>query len=256
VRVKVLGAGGGEDVSNRLSSFLIDEKLLLDAGAVTRALSLKEQEKIKAVFLTHAHLDHIRDLPFLLDNFVSKKGHTIEVFALKEVLDVLRKHIFNQIVWPDFTQIPTPSAPLLKLKPIEPEKWVTWEEYQIYPFEANHGVPAVGYLVVRGEKRLFYSGDTGPGSSFWGKLPETDAIITEVSFPDELEDLARLSGHYTPKTLIADLASLKKTPKCLYFFHLKPTFKELIIKELKGLFSRQNPFETVKVLSDGEIFTL
>ena len=62
MRVRVLGAHQLETRDTRLTSFLIDGVLAVDAGSLTSGLTLEEQESVEAILITHHHFDHCRDL--------------------------------------------------------------------------------------------------------------------------------------------------------------------------------------------------
>jgi len=255
MKISVLGCSGGGSLGYGLSSFLIDETLLFDAGSVAQKLSIEDQLKINGVFVSHCHFDHIRDLPMIVDNFLVQPGRTLKVYALPSVIEALKKHIFNDWVWPDFTKIPNSSNPVLTFVEVREGSSINLGDYTVIPVLTEHTVPSCGYL-LKGEKSVFYSGDTGPGSRFWKDFEDNwpDALIIEVSFPDFMENIALASKHYTPKLLFEELSLLKTKPKELLVFHLKPMFRDEIIKELKHY--GENSGIKVRVLRDSEVVCL
>src|SRR3990172_5636905 len=114
MKIKVLGVFGSEGQGQRPSAFLVNDRMLVDAGSVPGALNIDEQREIEHALLSHAHLDHIVGLAFLtdtLDNQNAKRPVTPTMFA--PVVDDLKKHAFNDRLWPDFTTIPTSQTAVL-----------------------------------------------------------------------------------------------------------------------------------------------
>lgn len=238
MRVRVLGASGSDLPGHHLTSFLLNDNILFDAGGVTNSLRIEEQLKIKEVFITHAHLDHIRDIPFLADNFIlSNTSHEIRVLSIKEVIDDIKRHLLNQKLWPDFTVIPNEANSIVKLITIKEKQPILVDSYTITAYKVNHTVPAVGYLIQKDNKSIFYTGDTGPTENTWKNISQIrlDALIIEVSFPNKMSNIAKLTGHLTPKLLIDELKIFQYIPKRLYITHLKSVFRKEIEKELEKL---------------------
>ena len=239
MKIRVLGCSAAELPNSNLSSFLIDSRILLDAGTIGSALSQSEQWKIKHVLITHAHLDHIKDLPFFADNIsINNRRRQVTVMSIPQVIQALKNNLLNDIVWPDFTKIPTPKQPILRLEKINPEKTFKINGYKITAFRVNHAVPAVGYLVEDAcNKRLLYTGDTGPTERIWISIfkKKIHALIIEISFPDKMTSLALKTGHLTPKLFESELKKLKRLPDNIYITHCKPKYRKQIREDLKKL---------------------
>lgn len=250
MKIKVLGASGSDIPGQHLTSFLLDDIILFDAGGVTNSLNLKEQQKIKYIFITHAHLDHIRDIPFLADNLiVSRKKTQITVFSIKEVLDDIKKHLFNYRIWPDFTMIPNEKDSVVKLEKIKVGVSVTVNSFKITAFPVNHTVPAVGYLVQKGNKSLFYTGDTGNTEKTWKALSSVslNALIIESSFPDNMKKIAKITGHLTPELLFREISNLNSPPQKVYITHVKPYYRKQIERDI----IKKNCYD-IQILLGGE----
>ncbi|GLI52349.1 3',5'-cyclic-nucleotide phosphodiesterase [Thermodesulfovibrio yellowstonii] len=236
MKIKVLGASGSDIPEHHLSSFLLNNKILFDAGGVTSSLSFTAQQKIEHIFITHAHLDHIRDIPFLADNIIlSGKPKRINIYSIKEVIDDIKKHLLNYRLWPDFTVIPDVKNSILHLKIIHEEKSILLDGYKITAYRMNHTVPAVGFLVEKEGRSFFYTGDTGPAINTWKKLfhKKLNALIIEVSLPDKMKDLATKTGHLTPRLLFEELKIFPQKPEKIFITHIKPLYKKYIERELK-----------------------
>ncbi len=237
MELKILGCHGGESARHKTSSFLVDGTIALDAGAITSMLTLEEQRAVDSVLVSHAHLDHIKDLATLADNRCQQGGPTLKVVGVRETISILEKHFFNDLLWPDFQKIPTPLGPTVELVAIEPEEKVTLAGgYTAKAIMVNHTIDTSAFVIESPRGAIAYSGDTGPTDRFFDVLRQTEnlrALLMEVSFPDEHHQLAKASGHHTPETLDVDLAKLdgqRGVPVLLY--HIKPVFEATVEKQL------------------------
>ncbi|RME64026.1 MAG: 3',5'-cyclic-nucleotide phosphodiesterase, partial [Nitrospirae bacterium] len=238
MKLRVLGASGAEVPGYGLSSFLLDGTVLFDAGSVTQALTLSEQKRIKDIFITHSHLDHIRDIAFLADNLVlDNHNTTINIYGLDETIAAIKSHILNNTIWPDFSRIPSKDNPLLRFIPVTPLKEVIVKDYRVLPLPANHTVPAVGYLVGSREGTFVYTGDTGPSEALWDALKgrTLDVMIIEVSFPDEMREMAEKTGHLCPSLLKEGIDSSGILCNKLLISHIKPQYEDKILTQLQGI---------------------
>lgn len=243
MELRVLGCHGGETPKHRTSSFLLDGKVAIDAGAVTSMLALEDQHAIETVLVSHAHLDHVRDLATLADNRCQQGGPTLVIAAIPETIAVLRKHFFNDLLWPDFSKIPAGKAGMtIEFRPLTPEVPADVSGMRVTPIMVHHTIDASGFLIETPTGSIGYSGDTGPTTRFWEKLNERQdlrALLMEISFPDEHHKLAHVSGHHTPETLEKELHKLHdhaQLPVLLY--HIKPVFEGIVEKELSRIRNR------------------
>ena len=241
MKLRVLGCSGSDLPGHHLTSFLLNGHILMDAGSVTSNLSLDEQVRITDIFVTHAHLDHIKDILFLADNLIEFFGQhgrpPVNIRALPDVLEAISTHLLNDTIWPDFTVIPAKS-PVLTLAPMPPQTPVTVGGLTFVNSPVNHARCASGFVVTgKGpDEILAYTGDTGHSPSWWTfltSLPvQVKHVITEASFPNHLEDLATISKHLTPKLLRRELELLPYRPK-VFIYHMKSPFSEQIQEELQ-----------------------
>jgi ribonuclease BN (tRNA processing enzyme) len=253
VKLKVIGSSGGEFPGHNLPAFLIDDCLLLDAGTISTSLKEMEQLKIRNVLITHAHLDHIKGIPFLADNLIIKKReHSIRVISISEVLKALKKNLLNNSIWPDFTIIKTASKPALLLKAILPGKPFKINSFSVTAYRVNHSVAAVGFIIEdRKGKRILYTGDTGPTNTIWKAADNIHCAIIEVSFPNRLKELAIKTGHLTPKIFMKEINKMKSLPKIILITHPKPLYRKQIESEIKNL-----KMKNIKILKDGETYEI
>ena len=249
MEIRVLGCYGGEAPGHRTTCFLVNSKLAIDAGAVTGALSLKDQAKVDAVILTHSHLDHVRDLAFLADNVFGKRERPVTIHGLPETIRELQNHIFNNSVWPDFSRIPNPEHPILAYREIRENTPFEIDGLTIVAIKVNHTVPAAGFIVANETKSFAFSGDTGPTEAFWleaAKRADLAAVFLEASFPSRLSELAELTGHLTPALARLELAKLGRPEVPVYLHHMKPQY----LKEIMGEVDSVQP--TLRVARQGD----
>jgi cAMP phosphodiesterase len=237
MKLKVLGCFGGNIPGHGMTSLLLNDTVALDAGWVSGALSLRDQEKVKDIFISHSHLDHTCTLPFLIDNNFSAPGFSLRIYAIPEVVASMKNHLFNNATWPDFTSLPNDLTPVLKLVEVQPEEEVRVNGLTIRPVLVSHIVPTTGFIVEDKNGTIAFSSDTGPTHRFWdlvNGIKNLKAVITETSFPNELQDLAQISGHLTPATLHVELEKLKKDVP-VYLYGGKPKHLKTIKKEVTAL---------------------
>jgi cAMP phosphodiesterase len=247
--LEILGCHGGSVPRRRLPSFLINGNVLLEAGSITNALPLGAQASIEHVLLTHAHLDHTVGLAFLVDNIQSAQttaagNATVNAAAIAPVVDDLRTHCFNNRLWPDFTKLPTPGDPALRFQILRERESTEFGSLRIIPVPVHHAVPATGFIVHDGSAGLVFSGDTGPTDEIWKMAREfkgIHAVIVETAFPNRLEDLATVSGHFTPALLQREMDKMPDAP--LWVYHIKPAHFEETAEELMRLGSRVHVLE-------------
>ncbi len=240
--LKVIGCHGGETPKHRTSAFILDDRVAIDAGSLTSGMELKAQCALEACLISHAHLDHIRDLATIADNRTQNHCPPLIIAGTKKTIDVLKKHFFNDLVWPDFTKIPTPAHPAIRYLILKPETPTKIAGYTVRSILVSHTIECGAFVIEGKNGAIAYSGDTGPTDRLWTVLNETPklrALLMEVSFPNSEQKLAKASGHHTPQTLVKDLKKLthpKEMPTLLY--HIKPVFQrevEIECSRIKGL---------------------
>ncbi|HEY4118352.1 MAG TPA: 3',5'-cyclic-nucleotide phosphodiesterase [Byssovorax sp.] len=239
MELRVIGCHGGESPRHRTSAFLVDDVLAIDAGALTSGMEIPDQAKLDAVLVSHAHLDHVRDLATLADNRCQLQCAPLIIAGTKDTLRTLRKHFFNDRLWPDFSKIPSAGKPTIEYLELKPEKTVDIAGYRVRAVLVDHTIEAASFVIEGKSGAIAYSGDTGPTERMWEVLneqPNLRALLMEVSFPNREQKLATVSGHHTPRTLGKDLAKFrapKDLPTLLY--HIKPAFQAEVEKECAKL---------------------
>lgn len=251
MKIRVLGCSGAEFPGHNPPGFLLDDEILFDAGSLTNVLDGNSQRKIRNIFITHAHLDHIRGIPFLADNLIiNDRGDKVKILSIPQVIRTIKKNLLNGSVWPDFTIIPEPRNGLLQFVPVRDGRPMNINGYSITPCRVNHSVPAVGYLVEDSrQRRFFYTGDTGPTGATWKKIGDRQlhCLIIEVSFPNRMEETAIMTGHLTTRLLKEEFSKMNRMPERICITHTKPQYLTTIKSELADLHMKN-----IRLLKDGE----
>lgn len=252
MELRILGSAGAEFPDFRPPAFLIDGILLLDAGTIGSVLSEEEQWNIHNIFITHSHLDHIRGIPALADNIIIKNlNHTVKIHCTNDVRTAMQNHLFNNIIWPDFTKIPSSADPVIAYSNLIAYQEYEVEGYTIQAIPVNHTVPAVGFRVASGGRTLVYTGDTGPTEDIWNYCSGIDALIVEVSFPNSMESLAILTKHMTSSMLKQELTKIDSLPKRILVTHPKPQYVDIIRDEIESL-----DIAGIELLRDGSVYDI
>jgi ribonuclease BN (tRNA processing enzyme) len=243
MRLKVLGAYGASDAEHNLTGYLLDDWFAVDAGTLTSKLSLSQQSRIQAVFITHSHADHIRDLPHLILNRHTMNTLPLTIFAQRDVMDLLTANIFNGTVWPDFATIDAPHTgkPPVQYRSLTPGKKVMFNEVGITAVPVEHQIPAAGVIIEMGGQTITFTGDTGPTSDIWkrtNKASNVAAVVTEASYPNDQQWLADLTAHLTPETFGGELKKITVDAP-VYASHRKIPFERDIESQIRNLRDRR-----------------
>ncbi|HYC37123.1 MAG TPA: 3',5'-cyclic-nucleotide phosphodiesterase [Usitatibacter sp.] len=254
MKIRVLGCSGGIGGSLRTTAMLVDEDILVDAGTGVGDLSLESLARIDHIFVSHSHLDHVTSIPFLVDTVCWMRRKPIVVYGIKETLDILRAHLFNWKIWPDFTQIPDGDNPFMAYREIRVGEAVDLGGRRFTAIQANHTVPAVGYCMDSGRSTLIYSGDTAPNEHLWRAVnaaPNLKYLIIETAFSDKERDIAVASKHLCPRMLADELEKMQARPE-VFITHLKPGEGALTMKEVGEAAGRWRP----RMLENNQEFSL
>lgn len=263
--IRVLGCSGSIAARCHTTSFLLDDDILIDAGTGVGELRLDELVRINHVLISHSHLDHILSIPLLADSVLKLRmgegGLTalrpIHVHALPETLQALRDHLFNGVIWPDFTRLPTAQYPILVFHELAVGEVLSFPsrgglpDRVVHVLPAKHTVPAVGYAVETPHGWWVFTGDTGPNPALWDVLAgqKIAQLVIETAFGDEEAYLAEISGHLSPKTLAQELTMLDGEVS-VYITHPKPGEVPAVLSQIRALDTRH----VIEPLREGQRF--
>ncbi len=237
VRLVPSTLGNVHEPSQYLSTYLFNDTIAVDAGCLGHYGSFADQVRVRNVFLTHSHMDHIGSLPIFLDNVYEGSPDCVTVHASREVLLSLQRDIFNDRVWPDFIGLSTPEAPFLHLSILEPFRPVEIEGLRFTPIPVDHAVPTFGFVIESPTSAVVVASDTGPTTALWQRAnatPNLKAVFLEASFPEALATLAQKSKHLTPTQFAQEVGKLNSSPAVIAV-HLKSRFATEVIRELEAL---------------------
>ncbi len=255
MQIRIMGCSGGIGAGSRTSAMLIDDDVLLDAGTGIGDLSLDDLQTIRHVFLTHAHLDHIAGLPMLIDSIFSDSVDVpVTVYGREETIAAIQTHLFNWVIWPDFAELPSPDNPMLRYKICNPGDTIAIGHRNFHAIDVNHSVPAIGYTVQNSGGVFAVSGDTKSNKTLWPVLNQCDdlrVLVIEVSFPNELQELAAVAGHYCPNTMCSDLELLQHDPE-IWLTGMKPGEEDRILRQVVEAV----PGKNIRMLSRGTVINV
>jgi ribonuclease BN (tRNA processing enzyme) len=257
VEIRVLGCYGSQLPGFNTTSFLLDGTVLVDAGTVVSVLTVEEQLRIDHVLITHVHLDHVRDLMFLADNInlTARSQKPIEVASTPGIIHAMQEHLFNGVIWPDFSSIPTRNNPIISFEPLPLEVKREMGRFVVMPFTVSHTIETVGYLIEFDGGSIIFVGDTGPTNRLWEiarAQKDLKAIFIETSFDDSLQDIADRSGHLTPASLDMELKKLGRHGPDIYLFHMKPQYDLDRIRDRVAQIKSRN----IRILKDGDVIKI
>ncbi len=253
MKVRILGCSGGIGGRHlRTTSMLVDHDILIDAGTGVADLSLAELAMIDHVFITHSHLDHIASLPLMIDSIADMRDKPLTVYATDSTLEIIKNHIFNWAIWPDFTEIPSRDKPVMQYQPIRLGQKTVLGGRSITALPAEHTVPAVGYHLDSGNGSFVFTGDTTVNEAFWpviNKITNLRFLIIETAFSNREKRLAAMSKHLCPSMLADELAKLMREAE-IFITHLKPGQIELTMSEIDECVGDFKP----KMLQNNQVF--
>jgi len=253
MNLQILGCAGGIGGNGPYTtSMLIDDDILLDAGTGLSLLSIEQLVAIDHVFISHSHLDHVAGLALLMDAVFGKRSKPVTIHATPDVLHALKTHIFNWSIWPDFSSLPNAEQPSMQYQEMSAGSSLALGSRQITSHAVNHTQGSVGYWVRSKGRGFLFTGDMASTPALWQDLagqPGLDMVIVDCSFPDAEAELALISKHFCPSSLMEDIAAVPAKVG-FFIYHLKPGQEAQIMAELG-----QSKDRIFKALKTGQQFT-
>ncbi len=228
---------GGASPLQYLTSVLVNDSVVLDAGSIGLYGTPQQQARVRHVLLSHTHMDHLASLPLFVENAYEGRGDGVTIYGSGAVLESCRRDIFNNRLWPDFIALSERDHPFLKLVPLEPGETLEVEGLRITAVALQHVVPTVGYLVADGRVTVAQVTDTAPTEEIWRRCnaaADLQAVFLETTFPNALQWLADVSQHLTPATFAAEVAKLAR-PVRVIVTHIKARYHDQVVAELGAL---------------------
>ena len=231
-------AQGVATLEQRLTCFLIDDCVAVDAGSIALALPNDRRSRVKDIIVTHPHMDHIATLPIFIDDLYPSLQEPMRIYATEEVIDLLERDVFNWNVYPRFSDLKNDYGPVMEYVPIPIGTPFSVAHLTVVAVPVNHIVPTVGLVVSDGQRSVAFSSDTAETDEFWkivNQMKDLDALLIETSFPNRMAKLAHVSRHFTPASLDKELKKLTHNGMDIMAVHLKPSYRDEIVEQLKAL---------------------
>ena len=235
-----------------LSCFVIDDMVAIDAGSLAMAASAHQRNQIRDVVLTHAHLDHVAGLPLFIDDLFAKLEQPICVHAEREVIEILERDVFNWAIYPRFSELENDNGAVMKYQKIEAGAEFSVKHLHFKSVSVNHRVKTVGFVVSDGEMKFALSGDTAEMDDFWQVVngeENLSVLLIECAFPNELEELAQVSHHLTPKRLQKELEKFNQKECAIYVCNIKPMYRDEVVRQIEEL-----KIKNLQILEVGQVY--
>jgi ribonuclease BN (tRNA processing enzyme) len=243
---------GAASAKQHLSCFVIDDCVAIDAGSLAMATSAAQKKQIRDVVLTHAHLDHIAGLPLFIDDLFATLNAPVIVHAVPKVVETLERNVFNWEIYPRFSELKNANGAVMKYQPFEVGQEFSIKHLRLKSISVNHKVPTVGFIVSDAKTTVALSGDTAKTDEFWEILNlETNlsALLIECAFPDELEELAEIAHHLTPRILKRELEKFNRKECAIYVVNIKPMYRDTVVRQIEEL-----KIENLQILEVGKMY--
>lgn len=238
--------------AQRLTCFLIDERVTVDAGSIGLALTEEQRRTVRDVIVTHPHMDHIASLPIFVDDLFAELEEPVRIHGTPEVIAMLERDVFNDSVYPRFAELRNDYGPVMKYVPFTTGEPFSVSHLKVLAVKVNHIVPTVGLLISDERSTVLFSSDTAETDELWkvaNNAPHLDALFIEASFPNSMGDLAKVSKHLTPQTMALELGKLNHNGLDILAVHVKPAYRAKVIEEIAAL-----GIEKLSVMETGRVY--
>lgn len=242
---------GRASARQHLLTFVIDDRVAIDAGCLALSCSDLQRAQVRDVVLTHTHLDHIAGLPLYIDDLFGSLTEPIRIHATSEMVGILERDLFNWSLYPRFSELSNANGPVVEYREFERESTFDVRHLSIRSIPVNHKVSANGFIISDGDVSIAITGDTAETDEIWkacDEVPNLKAIFAECAFPDEMTGLATVSDHLTPARLKLELDKLETRSCPVFAINIKPMYRETVVKQLENAnISNLNILEVGKI---------
>jgi ribonuclease BN (tRNA processing enzyme) len=234
MKIEILGCSGSVMRGFNTTSILLNRNTLIDAGSVSSVLSEDAICSIRHILITHPHIDHIKELPFVLDTLFSSSALGVVIWASRQTLEALTRNVFNGMIWPEIRDL-NAHKDFITLREVPPGEFVIGG-LRITGHPVDHIPGSLCYEVSEGGSTVLFSGDTGFDQRLFDlalSLGEgLKAFFVDVSFPDRMEEIALLSHHLTPLLLKQGIDGRIAPTSRVIAYHIKPKYLDEVVAEL------------------------
>ncbi len=236
MEITVLGSGGTAPTRSRAcSSFLVDGKIMIDAGPGSFYNLRKFQMdplQIQAVLLTHLHGDHLFDLPTLIWGMAADgRRETLLVYGPSGTRDAVKALLEAGRTPKTFV------AYDVEVHDIFPGESLKVGAFNVNTAAGMHTIQDVAYRLELGSPSVTFSGDTQPSDGVVRLASKTDVLFHEASFLGQEEEQARTTGH-TTATQAGEVAR-RAEARALVLTHVTPRLgknQEELVSEARAKF--------------------
>jgi ribonuclease Z len=208
-----LGTGGFHPNERRHTAGLLLPEIgvAFDAGTSAFRIADRLSERRLNLFLTHAHLDHICGLTYLLVTLMQQRIEHCTVWGSTETLAAVETHLFSEPVFP--------VKPRFELRELPDRIAVPGGEVTHQPL--HHPGGSLGYRFNGDDGRSFaYITDTITRPDYVDFIRGVDVLIHECYFPDSEQSWCEPTGH-SHTSAVAELARSANVGR-LYLTHVDP----------------------------------